>query len=100
MKESLLNQLLAEARAFCKQQRGRVTILADFLEVAQPQLSAWLAGKMEPGGEVTLKIQAWIAQEKAAETTRQLQASEQLRAAMDRKTKAAQGNKKENHDSE
>jgi len=41
--------------------------LAGVLGVVQPQLSAWLTRRIEPSGEVTLQIQAWLWREREAE---------------------------------
>lgn len=66
-KTPLLAAFLADVQAFCAARHGRVSELAAAAGVAQPHVSAWLHGKMEPGGEATLTIQAWIARERAAE---------------------------------
>jgi len=66
-KTPLLAAFLADVQAFCAARHGRVSELAAAAGVAQPHVSAWLHGKMEPGGEATLTIQAWLAAERAAE---------------------------------
>ena len=66
-KTPLLAALLDDVQAFCKARRGRVVELAAVLGVAQSQCSAWLSRKFEPSGEVTLRIQAWLASEREAE---------------------------------
>ena len=66
-KTPLLPALLDEVQAFCKARRGRVVELAAVLDVAQPQLSAWLTRKLEPAGEVTLQMQDWLRREREAE---------------------------------
>lgn len=59
--------LRAELRAFADARRGRIGGLAGFLGVARPQVSAWLAGAVEPGAEVALGMLAWLAESRAAE---------------------------------
>lgn len=56
----LMPEFLERLRQFCRAERGRVTALAEFLGVAQPHVSAWLAGKQQPSGEYTLQIQRWM----------------------------------------
>lgn len=62
-KSPLLAALLAEVHAFCKARRGRIGELATALDVAQPQVSAWLNRRAAPSGEITLQMQAWLARE-------------------------------------
>lgn len=59
--ESLMTEFVRDLRAFCRAERGRVSELAAHLGIAQPHVSAWLAGKQQPSGEHTLRIQAWLA---------------------------------------
>jgi transcriptional regulator with XRE-family HTH domain len=40
---------------------GRKTELADFLGAPLASVSRWLSGKREPGGEITLRMLAWVA---------------------------------------
>lgn len=63
----LLDALLGEVQAFCKDRRGRVSELAEALGVQQPQLSAWLTRKRQPGGEIALQLQRWLAEARARE---------------------------------
>ena len=58
----LLDVLIEELQTFCKARRGRVAELAEHLGVKQPQLSAWLTKKRQPGGEATLQLQRWLAE--------------------------------------
>lgn len=60
--------LRAELRAFADARRGRIGELAGFLGVARPQVSAWLAGTVEPGAEVALGMLAWLGESRAAES--------------------------------
>jgi transcriptional regulator with XRE-family HTH domain len=60
-REALMPDFLRELREFCRAERGRVTELAVHLGIAQPHVSAWLAGKQQPSGEHTLRIQRWLA---------------------------------------
>lgn len=69
----LLSALMAEARKFCGDRRGRVSALADHLGVLQQQASTWLNEKSEPGGEATLQIRAWLEAQRAAETAARAQ---------------------------
>jgi transcriptional regulator with XRE-family HTH domain len=39
---------------------GKAAALAKFLGVSKESVSRWLSGKMEPGGEVTLKLLKWV----------------------------------------
>jgi hypothetical protein len=64
----LLDALIEELQTFCKARRGRVAELAEHLGVKQPQLSAWLTKKRQPGGEATLQLQRWLAEEREAES--------------------------------
>lgn len=59
--------LRAELRAFADARRGRIGELAGFLGVARPQVSAWLAGTVEPGAEVALGMLDWLAESREAE---------------------------------
>lgn len=52
---TLRQEILKATKGF-----GAKADLARFLGVKPPQLSAWLSGKKEPGGEVTLTLQAWV----------------------------------------
>ena len=61
-----MDVLIADLAKFCRAKHGRVTELARHLGVAQPHVSAWLAGKQEPSGEHTLRIQRWLSTSKAA----------------------------------
>lgn len=78
---SLLAGLLAETKEFCEGRKGRVSQLAEAAGVAQPHVSAWLHGKVQPGGESTLRIQAWLEQERSKEA---LGRSAKVAAAPDR----------------
>jgi predicted transcriptional regulator len=69
--EPLLPALIEAVAAHCHAQHGRVTALADYLGIAQPQLSRYLAGRAEPGGELVLQMQAWLAREHFEATRRQ-----------------------------
>jgi transcriptional regulator with XRE-family HTH domain len=69
--DPLLPALMAAILAFCKAKHGRVSELADALGVLQPQVSAWLSGRKEPSGEVTLQMQAWFGRMRLAELQRQ-----------------------------
>ena len=42
---------------------GKMSALADFLGVPLASVSRWLAGKREPGGEITLKLLRWVEQQ-------------------------------------
>ena len=64
---SLLAALLAETKEFCAARKGRVSQLAEAAGVAQQHASAWLHGKMKPGGESTLQSRAWLERERGAE---------------------------------
>jgi hypothetical protein len=85
-KSPLLAAFLDDIRAFCGARRGRAAALALELKVAPSQLSAWLGGRFEPGGEVVLQMQGWLARERAAEAlaagARVAAAPARLRAAM------------------
>jgi hypothetical protein len=63
----LLSALLQDLRDYCAARRGRVSELANHLEVAQQQVSNWLAGKSEPGGETTLQMMRWLETSRAAD---------------------------------
>jgi hypothetical protein len=63
----LLDALLQDLRDYCAERRGRVSELANHLEVAQQQASNWLAGKSEPGGEATLRMMRWLETSRAAD---------------------------------
>jgi transcriptional regulator with XRE-family HTH domain len=45
------------------QQRGKRSELARFLGVSLEQVSRWLNGDKEPGGETTLRLQLWVERE-------------------------------------
>jgi len=60
-----MDAFIADLAKFCRSKHGRVTELAKHLGIAQPHVSAWLAGTQEPSGEHTLRIQAWIQAEGA-----------------------------------
>ena len=47
------------------QPTGKKGELARFLGVSPSQLSPWLSGKREPGGDVTLRLLAWVQAEEA-----------------------------------
>lgn len=66
----LMPDFLETLRSFCRAKHGRVGELADYLGVAQPHVSAWLAGKQEPSGENTLQVQAWLARPLSGEPPR------------------------------
>lgn len=55
---SLLKRL-KEATA----QRGKKSALAEFLGVSLVQVSQWLSGDREPGGETTLRLLQWVEQQ-------------------------------------
>ena len=42
---------------------GKMSALADFLKVPLASVSRWVAGKREPGGEITLKMLRWVEQQ-------------------------------------
>lgn len=65
----LLDALLQDLRDYCAERRGRVSELANHLEVAQQQASNWLAGKSEPGGEATLQMMRWLETSRAADAS-------------------------------
>jgi DNA-binding transcriptional regulator YiaG len=44
-------------------QRGKKTELAGFLGVSLVQVSQWLTGDREPGGETTLRLLHWVEQQ-------------------------------------
>jgi transcriptional regulator with XRE-family HTH domain len=69
-RDPLLPALLADVAAFCHARHGRVSELAAALDVAQPQVSRWLAGRAEPSGEAVLQLQAWLARQRFAEAQR------------------------------
>ena len=60
-----MDAFIADLAKFCRAKHGRVSELAEYLGIAQPHVSAWLAGKQEPSGEHTLRIQAWLQAESA-----------------------------------
>ncbi len=76
----LLDALLDEVQSFCKARRGRVSELAEALGVQQPQLSAWLARKRQPSGEITLKLQRWLAEAPGREEAEKQEAEARRRA--------------------
>jgi transcriptional regulator with XRE-family HTH domain len=43
--------------------RGMKSRLAKFMRVPLPNVSQWLSGKREPGGETTLKLLQWVEQQ-------------------------------------
>lgn len=45
------------------QETGKMSALAGFLGVPLASVSRWLAGKREPGGEITLKLLKWVEQQ-------------------------------------
>lgn len=45
--------------------RGMKAALASAINVQQPRISEWLAGKYEPSGETTLKLLHWVEQQEA-----------------------------------
>jgi transcriptional regulator with XRE-family HTH domain len=55
---SLLKRLKAATS-----QRGKKSALAEFLGVSLVQVSQWLAGDREPGGETTLRLLHWVEQQ-------------------------------------
>lgn len=55
---NLLNRL-KEATS----QRGKKSALAEFLGVSLVQVSQWLSGDREPGGETTLRLLHWVEQQ-------------------------------------
>ncbi len=50
--------LLERLNRLCSES-GKMTELATFLKAPLPSVSRWLAGKREPGAEVTLKLLQW-----------------------------------------
>jgi transcriptional regulator with XRE-family HTH domain len=44
--------------------RGARSQLARELKVKPARISDWLSGKIEPGGEITLQLQKWLAKSK------------------------------------
>ncbi len=63
--------------------RGKRTQLAEYLDVSPSRVSEWLAGKRQPGGEVTLAMQEWV-----TEAERQ---SEKLKQKGPRRVRAQRG---------
>lgn len=61
----LLPSFLAEVAAYCKARHGRATELAAAVGVPLGTVSTWLNGRREPGGEAVLRIQAWLAAQRA-----------------------------------
>ena len=61
----LLDALLQRLSAHCENRRGRKAELAAHLGVRPHMISAWLAREKSPGGEYTLAIQAWLAEEES-----------------------------------
>jgi len=61
--------LLAEAEAWCDQERGRRTQLAQYLNVSLPAVSAWFREykkpqpAKQPTGEQVLAIQEFLAKQ-------------------------------------
>ena len=76
----LLDALLEEVGNLCKAKRGRVSELAEALGVLQPQLSAWLTRKRQPGGEITLRLQRWLGETKARDAAEENEAEARRRA--------------------
>jgi hypothetical protein len=63
VKYSGVNSLLANLLSRLKRaaaERGKKTELAHFLKVPLVSVSRWLSGKREPGGEMALRILAWV----------------------------------------
>jgi transcriptional regulator with XRE-family HTH domain len=57
--KSPMKILLAKVSALTKE-RGRKVALANFLHVNQSRVSEWLSDKVEPSGEVTLRLLEWV----------------------------------------
>jgi hypothetical protein len=57
-----LPNLLARLKAATKE-TGKMSALANFLDVPLASVSRWLSGNREPGGEVTLKLLRWVEQQ-------------------------------------
>lgn len=64
----MLPKLLLQLRKLT-QERGAKTVLADHLGVSLAQLSQWLSGDREPGGETTLQLLAWVRAVEAKENS-------------------------------
>src|SRR5262245_23106743 len=60
----LLDALLARVRALLEG-RGAQARLSDYLHVKSGRVSEWLSGEIEPGGEITLHLQKWVAEAEA-----------------------------------
>jgi len=60
--KSQLPRLLARLKTATKE-TGKMSALANFLEVPLASVSRWLSGKREPGGEITLKLLQWVEQQ-------------------------------------
>lgn len=54
---------LLERLKHATRERGKKSILAKFLGVSLVQVSQWLSGDREPGGETTLKMLYWVEQQ-------------------------------------
>lgn len=65
-----VKKLLAEARAWCSQERGRQSQLAAFLGVSRQRISLWFSEyekedpKTQPTGEQVLTLQEFLKQQK------------------------------------
>jgi transcriptional regulator with XRE-family HTH domain len=54
-----LQSLLQRVRK-ATSERGERVKLADDLRVTRQRINDWLSGRMSPGGEITLRLLAWV----------------------------------------
>lgn len=60
-----LDALLSRLRTYCDGGRGRRSALAQHLGIQPHMITSWLLRDKSPGGEYTLGIQAWLAEQGA-----------------------------------
>lgn len=73
---------------------GHKAALAKHLGVSPAQLSPWLSGKREPGGEMTLRLLAWV---QAAETKKKSPAGAQTPAGQQTRSRRSSNEQPESN---
>jgi transcriptional regulator with XRE-family HTH domain len=67
MTDSAPDVLIQELTSFCKARRGRISELAQALEVPSERVSNWLHGRFTPRPETRALMQSWLEAARAQE---------------------------------